>query len=335
MTLLPQNGDGAPYLLLAPMEGVGDRPFRKAMASIGGFDEGVREFLRVPRNAHVESLAKVYNAQEIAPIPLAAQLMGSDPALMAAMAQEVQKRGAPRIDINCGCPSHTVTGRGAGSTLLKDPSFLEILLRSIVQAVSIPVTVKMRSGFDDTSLLQENLLAAQEAGVQYITLHPRTKQDGYTAPAQWELIAKAKELLRIPIVGNGDILTVEDALCMLQTTRCDALMIGRGAVVNPFLFHQIKAHFSATSYLPHWKQIETFFSLYLSELSAKTSMRMKINKVKQMMSFLFRGSCELLKLKESLLSAPASDVLSYLDFALSLYRKEWRGLDDQKEESSQ
>src|SRR5690242_20501373 len=122
--LLKKHPSGCPYLFLAPMEGVGDKPFRKAMASIGGFDEAVTEFIRVPCNAHVESLAKIYEAEELSPIPLAAQIMGSDPYLMAEMGKELVKRGAKRIDINCGCPSNTVTGKGAGSSLLKNPDHL-------------------------------------------------------------------------------------------------------------------------------------------------------------------------------------------------------------------
>src|SRR6188472_1052584 len=135
MNLLPKNDSGCPYLILAPMEGVGDQCFRKAMASVGGFDEGVRDFLRVPSNAHVKSLAIRYQSQEIAPIPLAAQLMGADPDLMADMALEMEKRGAHRIDLNCGCPSNTVTGRGAGSSLLKDPNWLYRIANAMVKAV--------------------------------------------------------------------------------------------------------------------------------------------------------------------------------------------------------
>src|SRR5690606_29426700 len=135
--------NGCPYLFLAPMEGVGDQSFRKAMASIGGFDEAVRDFIRVPLHAHVKSLANVYDAEELAPIPLAAQIMGSDPELMAKMAQELMSRGALRIDVNCGCPSNVVTGRGAGSSLLKDPRILYEVAKSVVDAVPIPVTVKM------------------------------------------------------------------------------------------------------------------------------------------------------------------------------------------------
>lgn len=216
MAILPKNIDGCPYLLLAPMEGVGDRDFRQAMASIGGFDEAVTDFIRVPSNAHIPSLAKKYEVKETDPIPLAAQIMGADPILMAEMAIELQNRGAPRVDVNCGCPSNTVTGRGAGSSLLKDPSYLHEIVKACVDAVTIPVTVKMRSGFEDISLFKENLLAAQETGVQFITLHPRTKVDGYGPPARWDLIAEAKSLLRIPLVGNGDILTAADAKKMLS-----------------------------------------------------------------------------------------------------------------------
>ena len=270
--ILPKDAHGCPYLQLAPMEGVGDRSFRKAMASVGGFDEAVRDFLRVPTNAHVKSLAKVYEADELAPIPLAAQIMGSDPELMGDMAREMEERGALRVDVNCGCPSNTVTGRGAGSSLLKDPDFLHEVVRSVVKAVSIPVTVKMRSGFLDTSLFQENLLAAQSTGVRYITIHPRTKVDGYGPPAKWELIAQAKALLKIPVVGNGDILTVEDALHMLRMTACDALMIGRGSLMNPFLFHQIKARFAGKSYEPKWEDLIRYFETYLQHLPSDASM---------------------------------------------------------------
>lgn len=144
LPVLPKDANGCPYLQLAPMEGIGDPAFRKAMAAVGGFDEAVTAFLRVPRNAHVQSLAKRYNSQEIWPIPLAAQIMGSDPDLMATMAQELALRGALRIDVNCGCPAYIVNSRGAGSVLLKDPDFLFKVVSAVVKAVSIPVTIKMR-----------------------------------------------------------------------------------------------------------------------------------------------------------------------------------------------
>ncbi len=322
-TLLPKDTHGCPYLLLAPMEGVGDRCFRRAMAFVGGFDEAVTDFLRVPSNAHVQSLACAYQAEEMLPIPLAAQLMGSDTELMAAMAKEVQKRGAPRIDLNCGCPSHTVTGRGAGSSLLKDPELLYQVAKSLVDAVSIPVAIKMRSGYEDTSLFRENLKAAEESGARYVTLHPRTKVEGYGPAARWDLIAEAKSILKIPVVGNGDILTVEDALRMLKETSCDALMIGRGSVVNPFIFHEIRAHFAKTPYRPEWEQLRAYLKVYIAQIPEHHPERLKINKMKQLMGFLFKGNETLSQRRQTMLTATYTDLDAFLNFALPLLEGGW------------
>jgi tRNA-dihydrouridine synthase C len=168
----------SPKLFLAPMEGVGNRAFRTAMATIGGFDEACTEFLRVPKNAHIPSLAAQYNPHDTAPIPQAAQIMGSSPELMAEMTSVLFERGAHRVELNCGCPSNTVTGRGAGSSLLKEPMDLFKIARAMVQAASVPISIKLRSGFEDTTLLDENLLAAQEAGVSLLTLHPPHQTPG-------------------------------------------------------------------------------------------------------------------------------------------------------------
>lgn len=318
MNLLPRHASGCPFLILAPMEGVGDQCFRKAITSIGGFDEAVRDFLRVPKNAHVKSLAVVYDAKELSPIPLAAQLMGSDLDLMADMAVEIEARGAHRIDINCGCPSNTVTGRGAGSSLLKEPNFLYQVAKSVVQAVSVPVTIKMRSGYEDISLFKENLLAAQESGVQFITLHPRTKVDGYGPPAKWELIAEAKSLLNIPVVGNGDILTIEDALNMLRQTGCDALMIGRGSLINPFIFKEIKGHFSNTPCIPQEEELKSYFLHYLAAMPAEIPQRTQINKLKQLLGYYFKRSQEIGSKRVEILTSQYTDPKLLLEFAFRL-----------------
>lgn len=320
-TLLPKDANGCPFLILAPMEGVGDRSFRKAMASIGGFDEAVRDFLRVPKNGHIKSLASVYEPDELAPISLAAQLMGSDLDLMAAMAQEIEKRGALRIDINCGCPSNTVTGKGAGSSLLKEPSFLHEVAKSVVGAVSIPVTLKMRSGYEDISLFKENLFAAEESGVRYITLHPRTKVEGYTPPARWDLIAEAKELLSIPLVGNGDILNVKDALEMLKITRCDALMIGRGSIINPFIFHEIKAHFSGVPFHSKWEDLIRYFNVFLENSPKDITVRAQVSRLKQLFGFFFKGNAALLEKRSQILTSQCADPIVFLEFALDLLKE--------------
>ncbi|MBS4162887.1 tRNA-dihydrouridine(16) synthase [Candidatus Protochlamydia amoebophila] len=322
MTFLPKNSFGCPYLILAPMEGVGDRSFRKAMASVGGFDEACTEFMRVPSNAHVPSLANRYEANETFPIPQAAQLMGSDPELMAEMARAVERRGAQRIDLNCGCPSNTVTGRGAGSSLLKEPDHLYKVAKSMVEAVNVPVTAKLRSGFTDTSLFHDNLLAAQASGIKYLTLHPRTKVDGYGPPAKWELIAQAKQLLKIPVVGNGDILTVQDALNMLKQTKCDGLMIGRGSVINPFIFHEIKSHFSAQPFEKKWDVFSRYIDVFTEDLK-EMSVKGQLNKLKQLMSFLFKFNSKLREKKQKILTHQTVNARSFLSFALENYQEDW------------
>lgn len=323
MNLLPKNVEGCPFLLLAPMEGVGDRSFRKAMGTIGGFDEAVRDFLRVPKNGHVKSLASVYDPDELAPIPIAAQLMGSDVELMADMAREIERLGAPRIDLNCGCPSNTVTGRGAGSSLLKEPMVLNEVAAAMVKAVSIPVTIKMRAGYEDTSLFKENLLAAEESGASYITLHPRTKVDGYGPPARWDLIAEAKTILKIPLVGNGDILTVADALRMLKHTGCDALMIGRGSVINPFIFQEIKAHFAGQSFEGQWGAIVRYFEVFIADAPADAPMRNQVSKLKQLMGFFFKKTPALQDRRNEVLTSQCPDPEAFLQFSLGLLKEQW------------
>lgn len=305
---LEKHPNGCPKLFLAPMEGLGSFPFRKAMTIIGGFDEACTEFLRVPYEGFVPGLAKKYTADELTPYPQAVQIMGSSKELMAELCTLLEKKGAPRIDLNCGCPSNTVTGRGAGSSLLKEPSLLHDIAKAMVKSVNIPVTAKLRSGFTDTSLFKENLLAAQEAGVTFITLHPRTKMDGYTPPAKWELIAEAKTLLKIPVIGNGDILTVQDALKMLEETRCDALMIGRGAVINPWIFHEIKLHFEKKPFYKPWKQLELFIHVFVETLSKDSLEKNKVNHLKQLVSFLFRHNDFLIQKKTELLRRQFSTV---------------------------
>lgn len=294
------------------MEGVADRTFRKAMAQVGGFDEACAEFLRVPANAHVKSLAKAYDPTETAPYPLAAQLMGGDPALMAEMTIEIAKKKPRRIDLNCGCPSNTVTGRGAGSSLLKDPDHLHSVTQAMVEISEVPITVKLRSGFEDISLFKENLLAAQQGGAHFITLHPRTKVEGYKPPARWDLIAQAKELLTIPVVGNGDILNVADARRMLQETGCDALMIGRGSVINPWIFHQIKADFENQP-LTEKPAIGSFIRSFALHLPKEMRPKNQLNKLKQLCGYLFRANTSLEEVRNEMLTGSYSCIAAFLD----------------------
>lgn len=301
-----------PRLYLAPMEGVADRAFRRAMASIGGFDEACTEFIRVPSNGCPPSLAKWYDPHETAPFPIAAQLMGSDPTLMAEMTSVIVQRGAPRVDLNCGCPSNTVTGRGAGSSLLKDPQLLHSVAKAMCDATDRPVTAKLRSGFHDTSLFLENLFAAQESGIRFLTLHPRTKADGYAPPARWDLIAAAVQQLRIPVVGNGDILSAQDAEAMLEQTGCSALMIGRGAVVNPWIFWEIKSRLTRTPFVKTIEQLVRFLQVFGQNFSEKLTSKGRVNKVKQLGSYMLRANDCLRQRREAFLKAQTSSSTALL-----------------------
>ena len=303
-------------LYLAPMEGVGAKPFRKAISVIGGFDVACTEFIRVPKNAHVKSLAKVYDSKELGKIPLVAQVMGSDPSLTADMTLELIERGAPRVDLNCGCPSNTVTGRGAGSSLLKTPKHLYEVLSAMKKVASVPISAKLRSGFEDTSLFEENLLAAEAAGASMIALHPRTKLEGYKPPANIELIAKAKDLLQIPVIGNGDILTVEDAENMLSTTRCDGLMIGRGALINPFIFWEIRGEKKESFAL-----LENYLETFVSSLDPNSSLKSQIGQMKQICSFLFKKNEKLLEKRRDMLRGTYSSAEDFLIKVLPILQK--------------
>uniref|UniRef100_A0A7S3QLV4 tRNA-dihydrouridine(47) synthase [NAD(P)(+)] n=1 Tax=Dunaliella tertiolecta TaxID=3047 RepID=A0A7S3QLV4_DUNTE len=263
------SGQGCcPLLMLAPMENLADRPFRRALASMGpgGFDESCTEFMRIPGRAErpnnaVRGITSHYSAWELAQQgrPLGAQIMGSDPGLLSLAAHHLAHvKQAPRVDLNCGCPANIVTGHGAGSSLLRTPELLQRCVQAMVDGAGgqTIVTVKLRSGFDDTSLFEEDLLAAQEAGASFVTIHPRTKRQKYDGRAAWALIARARQLLHIPVVGNGDVINVERAHQLLQETNCSAIMVGRGAVQDPLLFHRIRFSFTEPDLPWEWEEPE-------------------------------------------------------------------------------
>jgi tRNA-dihydrouridine synthase C len=321
-SILPKDSFGCPYLVLAPMEGVADQFFRRAILSIGGFNEATLEFMRVPSNAHVQSLAKKYAPYTIQSIIFTPQIMGKDPNLMAQMALELEKKGAPKIDINCGCPADKVTRRGAGATLLKNPELLYTICSNIKKAVKIPVSAKMRSGYHDESLFEDNLFALQESGIDYLTIHPRTKVQGYRLRANWDLIKKAKSILKIPIVGNGDIKTIKDVQNILSLTQCDAIMIGRGALIDPFIFVKIQSWYQQKEYIPNWQDMQQFLTIYFSEISALRT-KTKINKLKQLFSMLMQAKPNLEKYRKEVLISPLKDPFIFFEYALNLFKKGW------------
>ena len=246
---------GAVPTFAAPMEGLGDARFRIALAANGkgGFDEACREFIRVPgtlpNGADPEKLLRNlcarYDADELSGIPLGAQIMGSEPWLLTLAAEYLtREKRAPRVDLNCGCPANVVTGKGAGSSLLRDPEDVYACVKAVVDGArgsDSYVTMKLRTGFDDSSLLRENLCAARDAGARFVSLHARTRAQGYSGRANWEDIAFAKEILDIPVIGNGDVTSPAKCAELLRVSNADGVMLGRGAVQDPLIFRRIAA----------------------------------------------------------------------------------------------
>lgn len=226
-----------PPFVLAPMEGVTHRVFRDLILDLGGPGAAWTEFLRVSQVA----LAPRAIARELGPVrpgaPVGVQLMGTEPELVAASAAAAVEAGAPMIDLNFGCPAPTVFKKCAGSALLDFPERVEALVGAAVRAASpVPVTAKVRLGTVDASRLPEVLAAVERAGAAMVTVHARTKADGYAHPARWEELARARGLTRLPMLGNGDVLEPADARRMIETTGVDGVMIGRGALRDPWVF---------------------------------------------------------------------------------------------------
>lgn len=239
-----------PPILLAPMAGVSNRAFRAISRSQGA---SLCTTEMVNANALAHKSAKSYWLMELDPgeTPVGIQIAGSDPELMAAAAREAESHGADLVDINMGCPVKKVVQSGDGSALLNDEQVAVSVVKAVVNAVKIPVTVKMRAGWDHNSITAPNLAERFEAaGVKAIALHARTRSDQYVAPADWEFIRQVRERIAIPLIGNGDVHTPEDAARMLETTGADAVMIGRASFGDPWIFRRI-THFLATgTHLP-------------------------------------------------------------------------------------
>lgn len=265
-------------IILAPMEGVIDHHMRQALTSVGGYDACVTEFVRI---VELCLPAKVFNriSPELAQqgrtssgIPVILQLLGGVPEAMATNAQRAVQLGAPAIDINFGCPSKIVARKMGGSVLLKEPERVHAIVAAVRTAVdaSIPVTAKMRLGYENDALALDNALAIEAAGAAELVVHARTKVEGYNPPARWEALAPLREALTIPLIANGDITSLEDYHRCFEASGCESVMLGRGALNNPSLAKQIKQS-------SHNEAIEPMSWRAITSLILATSEKMELD----------------------------------------------------------
>lgn len=226
-------------LILAPMAGVTDLPFRLLCKEQGAgllCMEMVSAKAIYFNNKNTEELLTIDDREP----PVSLQLFGSDPDIISEMAKKIENRPFSILDINMGCPVPKVAGNGEGSALMKNPKLVEEIVSKTAKAIKKPVTVKIRKGFDDKHInAVEIARIAESAGAAAVAVHGRTREQYYSGKADWDIIRQVKEAVKIPVIGNGDVISPEAARQLMETTGCDGIMIGRGAQGNPWIFRQI------------------------------------------------------------------------------------------------
>ena len=237
-------------LILGPMAGVTDLPFR-LLCKEEGADLVYTEMVSAKgvqyNNKNTESLIEIAEEER----PAALQLFGADPDILSNTAKRLEHRNFDILDINMGCPVPKVVNNNEGSALMKNPQLIAEIVRKVSKDYSKPVTVKIRKGFNDDCInAVEVAKLAEENGAAAIAVHARTREQFYSGKADWDIIRRVKEAVKVPVIGSGDIFTPEDAKRMLQETNCDAIMLARGTRGNPWIFEQIKAYLNQGQILP-------------------------------------------------------------------------------------
>jgi tRNA-dihydrouridine synthase B len=278
-----------PAHLLAPMAGITDTVFRRFIKRLGGCGLIMTEFVSSEGmvRQNFKSQRYLYYTEEERPI--SAQIFGADAEHLGEAARQIEDHGFDLVDLNIGCPAKKVVKCG-GSGLLRDLPQLGKILRSIRAAVSIPFTIKFRSGWSDEEIVAVQLARmAEDCGVEALAVHPRTRMQGYSGKARWEIIQQVKEAVRIPVIGNGDVMTPPDAAALQAQTGCDAVMIGRAAASNPWIFRQLAEFFSTGTYrepgdADRYELIRTYYSMLVDE-----EIPGAIGKMKQFASWFTHG----------------------------------------------
>lgn len=278
-----------PAHILAPMAGITDTVFRRFIKRLGGCGLIMTEFVSsegmIRRNFRSQRYLFYTNEER----PITAQIFGADPAHLADAARQIEDLGFDLVDLNLGCPAKKVVKCG-GSGLLRDLPLLEKILRAIRAAVKIPFTIKFRSGWSEEEIVAlEVARLAEDCGVEALAVHPRTRVQGFSGRARWELIQQVKQAVRIPVIGNGDVFKPGDALALGEQTGCDAVMIGRAAASNPWIFRQLAEFYSTGTYrepsdADRYELIRTYYSMLVAE-----EVPGAIGKMKQFASWFTHG----------------------------------------------
>lgn len=298
----------APQLLLAPMEGLLDFVLRDVLTRVGGWDRCVSEFIRItdqllPERVFMRVMPELaWGSCTAAGVPVRAQLLGSDAACMADNAARLAAMGSAGVDLNFGCPAKVVNRHGGGAVLLQDPDQLQRIVEAVRLAVPahVPVSAKMRLGFDDDRLAEACAQAIEAGGAGELVVHARTKAHGYRPPAYWHRVADVRAAVRLPVVANGEVWSVADAHRCLAESGATALMIGRGAVVDPGLAWAIRRSLGwpAPAYLPdhvpalpavvEWAELLPHLQGFWQLVCERIEPRARAGRLKQWLYFLRR-----------------------------------------------
>jgi tRNA-dihydrouridine synthase C len=288
-------------IMLAPMEGLLDHTLRDVLTRVGGVDVCVSEFIRVtntvlPHRAFERVAPELRNkSRTAAEVPVKVQLLGSDPICLADNAAALAELAPYGIDLNFGCPAKTVNQHRGGAVLLDEPELVGQIVAAVRRAVPahIPVSAKMRLGYNDDSRAEDCALAIEAAGASELVVHARTKAHGYRPPAYWDRIADLRQHVRLPIVANGEIWTVADALRCQEVTGCDRLMIGRGMVTDPGLALAI-AHQRRTGDVlmsgqgVAWTVMLDLMQIFWHGVSVRVATRHRAGRLKQWLNYMRR-----------------------------------------------